>query len=178
MKTTIIISIVCFATFSSSFAQEFTEKGNQFLQIGTNPFGTSEYHGISTSFHFSGDGFASGIEGGYFIENNLALIGGFGYLSNKRSRSFNYKIGSKYYLLGRIPLQLSYHISTTDLKRDPFNENPPPFTRDYVTFGIGYNIPISKKIYIEPYVGVILGVENNALEFYDLQSKLNFIFTF
>lgn len=70
----------------------------------------------NTSFYFSSkDGKTSynvGLEGGYFIKDNLALKLGLGFGKKSDSNSNDpiaYKIGVKYYLKKMIPIELSYN---------------------------------------------------------------------
>lgn len=96
-----------------------TQKGNWLVEINTG-FGNNSILGIPASHpantgigFFSTDGvsvFSIGGEGGYFIEDNLALKLGLGYGNTDfedtlEFTTLSYKLGAKYYIDGKYPVQ-------------------------------------------------------------------------
>ncbi len=82
-----------------------TEKGELFLEANTGTLATG-----NTSFSLSSsDGVTAwsvGVDGGYFIMDDLAIKAGLGYqdLGDFIDGTLVYKLGAKYYLNGTIPL--------------------------------------------------------------------------
>src|SRR5690606_14175483 len=88
-----------------------------------------------------------GLEGGYFIMDDLAIKAGLGYGSLKLDgadeafSSFSYKIGAKYYVSGMIPVQIDYNgTSVKDAEENP----------SYVSLQGGYAIFLGDNVSIEP----------------------------
>ena len=87
------------------------EKGTVLIEINTG-FGEGSPANTSLFFRDGGDGAEYGIggEGGYFIAKNLALKAGLGFADTETGDDikgdFMWKFGTKYYIDGRLPLQV------------------------------------------------------------------------
>lgn len=142
MKKIILAAIAVFG-FTFANAQEQTAKGKWLIEANT-AFGAANVG--NTGFHLSTeDGETSwglGAEGGYFVADNLAVKAGLGYndLGNSQN-AFAYKVGAKYYLLNKFPLEASY----TGASIKDADENP-----SYIGLQGGYAWFVGKNISIEP----------------------------
>ncbi len=131
-------------SYSSSADQ--TEVGSWLIEANTG-FGGDGGVG-STQFGLtSRDGKTSyniGLEGGYFVIDDLALKVGLGYGGSSESGSISaltYKIGAKYYISRMIPVELSY----TGVSVSGASENP-----SYVGLQAGYALFLGKNVSVEP----------------------------
>jgi hypothetical protein len=130
--------------YSSSSADQ-TAVGNWLIEANTG-FGGG---GVgSTQFKLiSRDGSTSygiGLEGGYFFMDDLAVKIGLGYEGSSESGSvsaFAYKIGAKYYIIRKIPVELSY----TGVSVSGASENP-----SYVGLQAGYAWFLGRNVSLEP----------------------------
>ena|SRR6218665_1160005 len=130
-------------TFGFANAQEQTAKGKWLIETNTS-FGATEVG--NTGFHLSSsDGetqWGLGAEGGYFVADNLALKAGLGYSDFGHSdNAFSYKLGAKYYLLNKFPLEASY----TGMTIKDADKNP-----SFVGLQGGYAWFIGNNVSIEP----------------------------
>ncbi|MBB4804346.1 outer membrane protein W [Flavobacterium nitrogenifigens] len=140
----VILAAIAVMGFTFANAQEQTAKGKWLIEANTG-FGGDTNTG-NTSFQlYSSDGESSwsiGAEGGYFVADNLAVKLGMGYNDfGHSSNAFSYKVGAKYYLLNKFPLEASY----TGASIKDANENP-----SYLGLQAGYAWFVSKNISIEP----------------------------
>ncbi|MFH7018164.1 hypothetical protein [Flavobacterium sp. FlaQc-47] len=141
----IILAAIAVMTVSFANAQEQTKKGKYLIEGNTSfgPTGTG-----NTGFALSSeDGTTSwniGAEGGYFVMDNLAVKAGLGYGDNGldyASSIFSYKVGAKYYVINKIPVELSYTgASIKDAKENP----------SYLGIQGGYAWFIGKNVSVEP----------------------------
>lgn len=96
---------IYFAFFFAVGLVAQTEKGEIFVEANTGTLATG-----NTSFSLSAsDGntaWSIGVDGGYFIMDDLAVKAGIGYsdLGDFVDGTLVYKLGAKYYLDGNIPL--------------------------------------------------------------------------
>lgn len=146
----IILSVAAMFAFAFVNAQDAagqTDKGKWLVEANTN-FGAA--HGANTSFQFaSADGSSAynlGLEGGYFIMDDLALKVGFGFGGVKpdggeSTTTTSYKVGAKYYIMKMIPVQVDYSGSSTK----DFDENP-----SYLGLQAGYAVFLGSNVSIEP----------------------------
>ena len=117
-----------------------TEKGNVFLEANTGTLATG-----NTSFSLSAaDGNTSwsvGIDGGYFVMDDLALKVGLGYSDpgDIADGTFVYKLGAKYYIDGVFPLGVDF----TGLSSDGFDAS-------WLGLQGGYAIFLGDNVAIEP----------------------------
>ncbi|MFN3137867.1 MAG: hypothetical protein ACE37L_09285 [Allomuricauda sp.] len=114
------IVFVLFAVVGlSAFAQDDNgssalSKGSWIIEANTGSWTTG-----NTSFSLvSSDGFTAysvGMEGGYFVSDNLAIKAGLGYSGGDGLLdSFNYKVGAKYYIIGQIPVGIDFTGTSID----------------------------------------------------------------
>ncbi|MEZ4856179.1 MAG: hypothetical protein R2812_06870 [Gelidibacter sp.] len=97
-----------------------------------------------------------GSEAGYFIMDDLALKAGLGYTDLDGNTSiFSYKVGAKYYVIGKIPFQID--INGASIK--DATENP-------LWLGLqgGYAIFLGENVSIEPGLRYNISLNN---DFYD-----------
>lgn len=155
-----LLLCAAFAAFGFSMnaqddASGQTAKGKWLIEANTN-FG--EAHGSNTGFSLtSKDGNTSynlGLEGGYFIMDDLAIKAGLGYGDSGEDGedgSFSYKLGAKYYILSKIPVQL-------DINGGSGNDITPM----YVGLQGGYAWFLGENVSIEPGLRYDFGMNEDA----------------
>ncbi len=167
--------LVAVAAFSFNvYAQDgggALSKGSKFFEINTGSFVVG-----STSFSLTSiDGntaWSIGAEGGYFVIDNLAIKGGLGYSDSGSdgpgSTSFVYKIGSKYFIIDKIPVGVDF----TGASFKDFDENP-----SYLGIEGGYAWFITDHISLEPKLRYNISMNS---DFYDdaFQALVGFAFYF
>lgn len=171
----IILSVVAILAVDFANAQEKlastdsgqTATGKWLIEANTN-FGAG--HVANTNFQFaSSDGntaYNIGLEGGYFVIDDLAIKAGLGYgtIDPKEGETmsmFSYKIGAKYYIISAIPVQIDY--SGSDIK--DATENP-----SYFGIQGGYAIFLGDNVSIEPGLRYDISLNN---DFYKDVFQLN-----
>ena len=167
MKKLILTAAAVFA-FGFINAQDKTKKGDLLLEVNTG-FG----RGVgNTSVQFSSDEFGSsyafGAEGGYFVIDNLALKLGLGYGGDSpkggtATSGLGYKLGAKYYVLGMIPVEVSYNGTSTS-PSVAGQKNP-----SFVGIQAGYAIFLGDMVSLEPGIRY-----NNSLDTDVAKSILQF----
>ena len=139
----IILSAIAVMAFGFANAQEQTAKGKWLIEANTG-FG-GELVGSTQFGLMSEDGNTAwniGAEGGYFVADNLAVKLGLGYGDDGADNSaFGYKVGAKYYVVNKFPVELSY----TGTSYKDADENP-----SYVGIQGGYAIFLGPNVSIEP----------------------------
>jgi len=133
-------SIVLFTFLLAVGLSAQTEKGEVFLEANTGTLATG-----NTSFSLSAsDGntaWSVGLDGGYFVMDDLAIKAGLGYSDpgDFADGTFVYKLGAKYYLDGIIPLGADF----TGFSSDGFSAS---------WFGLqgGYAVFLGDNVAIEP----------------------------
>jgi opacity protein-like surface antigen len=149
MKKLLFTAAVAVLGFTSVSAQEEattntpTSKGKFLIEANTG----NAVLGTTGIYFSSTDGESTyniGLDGGYFIMDDLAVKAGFGYgdgTSDFDSSVVSYRIGAKYYVKSMIPV-------TVDLTGSSFedaDENPL-----WLGLGAGYAWFVSDNISIEP----------------------------
>lgn len=165
-----LLLLVAIATITFTSAQ--TDEGSLFLEVNT-AFGAAS--GSNTGFSLRSDKVGDetftrynlGVEGGYFIMDGLAIKAGFGFGDTGAegdSSVFSYKIGAKYYLMEKFPLQLNYNGASYA----GLDENP-----SYVGLQGGYAWFLNDNVSIEP--GLAYNLSMNG-DFYEnvLQFNIGF----
>ncbi|UNY98692.1 hypothetical protein MQE36_16640 [Zhouia spongiae] len=156
MKKLLFVAVAALGFAFNANAQDgsATAKGSILVEANTN-FGMG--HAANTGFYFSSnDGNTAwniGAEGGYFIQDDLAIKAGLGYgdLGENIDGEFSYKIGAKYYINSMIPVQL-------DLNGSTGNDSNPIF----VGLQGGYAWFLADNIAIEPGVRYDLDLNDDA----------------
>lgn len=142
----IIFLVIAMITFGITTAQ--TEKGHLFFEVNTNLGAASP---SSTGFSFSTEKvgpttvtqYNVGAEAGYFLMEGLALKLGVGYGDDSVNSVLGFKIGAKYYLQDKFPIQLDLNGSYNKV----LFANPM-----YVGLQVGYAFFIGDNVSIEPAV--------------------------
>ncbi|MGB1308791.1 MAG: autotransporter outer membrane beta-barrel domain-containing protein [Oceanihabitans sp.] len=123
-----------------------TDKGSWLIEANTG-FGGA--HSADTGIRYRSQGdFSSwnfGLEGGYFVMDNLAVKAGLGYGGADNgvsdTNTFSYKVGAKYYVIGMIPVGIDYTGSSTKgASQDP----------SYLGVQAGYAWFLGQNVSIEP----------------------------
>jgi hypothetical protein len=145
MKKVFLAIIALFIpVFANAQADSQTEKGNILIEVNTG-FG-SKVGGTSFGYT-STDGstdYNVGVEGGYFMMDNLALklglgFGGYSPKGAESSTTFGYKVGAKYYVSGFLPVEVSYN-----------GYSQKNINASFVGFQAGYAIFLNNHISLEP----------------------------
>jgi len=126
LKKILLLTLILGTTLSLSAQTEQLQEGNFVIDVNT-AFGS--FGGIvnnGTGFRLTtSDDFTIwniGGEAGYFVDENLAIKLGAGFGEFDNSGIFSYKIGAKYYVAEKIPLQLDFSGELSDEVYG--NENP------------------------------------------------------
>lgn len=136
-----ILFILGLATVSLVSAQ--TEMGNYVLETAVLSNNTTPNTGLGyTSVDGGSKVFNVGLNGGYFVGNNLALKAGVGYGEVKDVvQTWSFRTGAEYHIVGRVPVELAWTGSSTKGAAD----NP-----SYLSTQIGYNWFVSKNFGVKP----------------------------
>lgn len=109
-KVFLTIAVVLFgltakAQSSNDGENSPTQKGKFIIEANTGSATTG-----NTGFYLSSVNgnttFSVGLDGGYFVMDDLALKGGLGY--NDANESFVYKVGAEYYIEGTFPVGVDF----------------------------------------------------------------------
>jgi len=153
MKKIVFLAI---AMFMFSFANAQTDEGTLLVEANT---GFGAFHPSNTGFYLTSiDGNTAwniGLEGGYFIMDDLAIKAGLGYGDDGNeftSSVFSYKIGAKYYVSGQIPLQIDLNGASIE----DADENPM-----YLGLQAGYAVFLTDNISLEPGLRYDLSLNEN-----------------
>jgi len=135
-------------------------KGTWLVEANTGTGQTGQ-----TSFSYNEDHYWSvGAEAGYFIIDNLALKAGFGYGEIKGLKGeFNYKVGAKYYILGKIPVASDFTGTSSD-----------GTTRSWIGLQGGYAWFVAKNVAIEPALRYNILVSDSPGHKSFMQAKIGF----
>lgn len=150
----IILSAIAVLTFGFANAQEQTKKGKWLVEantgfgsgVGTTSFGLSSVDG-DTYYNI-------GAEAGYFVIDNLAIKLGLGFGDDGSDNStFAYKVGAKYYLANKFPLEVSYN----GVSDDDYYKNP-----SYVGLQGGYAWFLGQNVSVEPGVRYNVSLDDDT----------------
>lgn len=141
----IILAAIAVMTVGFASAQEQTKKGKYLIE-GNTSFGATGTGntGFALSTEDGTTAWNIGAEGGYFVMDNLAVKAGLGYGDTGADYGgsiFSYKVGAKYYVINKIPFEVSY----TGASVKDADENP-----SYLGIQGGYAWFIGNNISIEP----------------------------
>lgn len=149
----VLLSAVAILTFSFANAQEEakaegtqTSKGKILIEANTG----NAMLGTTGLYFSSQDGesmYNIGLDGGYFIMDNLALKAGLGYGGDSTSdtSSFSYRLGAKYYAMGMIPVSLDLTGASGDGVENFAGETPL-----WLGVGAGYAWFLGENVSVEP----------------------------
>lgn len=167
----IILSAIAVMAFGFANAQEQTKEGKWLIEANTG-FGTP---GVgSTQFALSSvDGETAwnvGAEAGYFVIDNLAVKLGLGYgdAGDDFSSVLSYKIGAKYYVANKFPLEVSYN----GMSIEDADDNP-----SYVGLQGGYAWFLGPNVSVEPGVRYNVSLDDEIADSY-LQFNIGFALHF
>ncbi len=150
MKKLLFAAFAVF-TFGVVSAQEQTTKGKWLVEANTGNamLGTTGFY--LTSFD-GNTAWNIGLDGGYFIMDDLALRGGLGFGDDGDASAFSYRLGAKYYAAKKFPLG----IDLTGASIDGADENP-------LWLGLqgGYAWFIGSNVAIEPGLRYNLSLNEN-----------------
>nr|WP_315199460.1 hypothetical protein [uncultured Flavobacterium sp.] len=161
----LIFAAVAVLAFGFANAQDQTKEGKWLIEANTG-FGAGKVGNTSFGL-WSEDGntaYNIGAEAGYFVIDNLAVKLGLGYGddgSDYSSSAFAYKVGAKYYVANKFPLEVSYN----GVSYEDADENP-----SYVGLQGGYAWFLGPNVSIEP--GVRYNISLND-DYYDSAFQLN-----
>ena len=167
MKKLLLTAAVVFALTTVN-AQ--TEKGSILIEtnisnqmVGTTSFSLSSFDGETA--------YSLGMDGGYFIMDDLAIKVGLGYsdISSNDTSVFSYRLGAKYYLMSKIPLTLDYTGATIK----DYDENP-----SWLGVGAGYAIFLGSNVSVEPGLRYNLTMNDNYTEENLIQFNIGFALHF
>ena len=144
-----------------TFAQ--TQKGSTFVGVSSNSvtgvnYSTVKDSGVKT--------FQMGVQGGYFVANNLAGIAGVGYQvlrANKQTvyEGVSYQVGGKYYVESKVPVQVDFN------GVDKVN---------FIGTQLGYAFFPSKNFSIEPNARYDFALKNSYEDKFSLGVGFNYFF--
>lgn len=132
-----------------------TKAGKVFLEVNTGSFATGNTSLLFTSVRGS-TVWSFGLDGGYFVINNLALKGGVGVLSSSGESLFRYKVGLKAYLFSHVPIAIDFTGVTAS------GENV-----SWIGLQGGYALFLGKNVSVEPalrYNLAITEIANNRFQ--------------
>ena len=158
------------AVFALTIVNAQTEKGSILIEtnISNQMIGTTSFSLSSTDGETA---YSLGIDGGYFIMDDLALKVGFGYADNSETdiSTFSYRLGAKYYLMNKIPLTIDYTGATIK----DVDENP-----SWLGIGAGYAVFIGSNVSLEPGLRYNLTMNDNFTEENLFQFNIGFALHF
>mgnify|MGYP001194565318 FL=1 len=147
----VLLSTLALLAFGFTNAQEEkaeggqTSKGKWLIEANTGNalLGNTSFYYTSTDVY---SGYNLGLDGGYFIMDDLALKGGFGYGRTKFDgadaiSTISYRLGAKYYIKSMIPVTLDVTgASVKDALENPL----------WLGIGAGYAWFLGDNVSVEP----------------------------
>jgi len=169
MKKLIFTVLTALLITTSSQAQETPtalQKGKWMVETNLNPFSSIGTTGLLYNKTKNTEAWGIGGETGYFISDQFAIKAGIGYNKSeldinineeyftRKTTSFSYKIGAKYYIINAIPVQ----IDLGGIKENNAKQN--------LIFGgqVGYAWFINNNIIIEPQIRYNLSNGDNGYQ--------------
>ena len=151
MKKLLLLAVMMLFGLASNAQQENntnqTAKGNYVIEVNTGS-GTAGFTGFR--FDSTNATWAAGLDGGYFTMKNLAIKVGLGYYyNNNLADSYNYKLGTEYYINGNIPVGVD--LSGT-FSRGRAN--------NWLGVQAGYAYFLTKNVSIKPAIRYNMGFKN------------------
>ena len=181
MKNLILVVFVIFA-YTNVNAQD-DDSGNQTSEgkwlieanTGNALLGTT---GIYFSTSDGSSSYNIGLDGGYFIMDDLAIKAGLGYGGFSPDEgdsvsSFSYRVCAKYYIMGNIPVTLDATGASGDGAENSAGETPL-----WLGLGAGYAWFISDSVSIEPGLRYNLSLNEDFTDEGVLQVNIGFALHF
>ena len=149
----IILTVAAVFAFGVANAQDKkesaggqTSKGKWLIEANTG----NAMLGTTGFYYASQDGESTmnlGLDGGYFIMDDLAIKAGLGYGSESAgsTSSFSYRLGAKYYVESMIPVTLDLTGASGDAVENVLGETPM-----WLGIGAGYAWFLGENVSIEP----------------------------
>lgn len=171
-----MLFMFCFFLLGFTNAQPVAiQEGSWFLEANTRLGIASGNLGNLPSTGFglrSVDGnttWSVGGEGGYFVQDNVALKGGIGFYATENFQAFSYKAGVRYYILDVAPVQLDITGTTSE----DFNDNP-------LWLGIqgGYAFFLTDAVALEPKLRYNFSLNEDFAEDDVLELQMGFVVFF
>ena len=175
MKKLFTLSMIHFCFIPLFSQNDPIEKGTFFLETG------SSLSSLISTLNIPNTGFglliddgevtwAIGMEAGFFPVENFALKFGLGYSEFGDFFSiFNYKVGAKYYILGRVPVQIDItggHIE--DVEDQPL----------WLGVQGGYAIMLNEQIALEPTIRYNTGLNEGNSDQNIVELRMGFVLFF
>lgn len=156
-----LFSIVAILMFAMSFAQ--ISAGTSFVGVSSNSLTGVSYASVKDS---KVKAFEVGVQGGYFVAENLAGIAGLGYSVVKFDgdviqEGVSYQVGAKYYINGAIPVQADFN--------GVEDEN-------FIGTQLGYAFFPSKNFSIEPNVRYDFALKDTYNNIFSFGVGFNYFF--
>ena len=181
MKKIILTAAAVFA-FSFANAQDKkaengggqTSEGKWLIEANTGNavLGTTGFYLTSVDGESS---YNLGLDGGYFIADDLALKAGLGYGGDSASStsSFSYRLGAKYYVKSMIPLTVDLTGASGDAVENLAGETPM-----WLGLGAGYAWFLGENVSIEPGLRYNLSLNDKYTDNGVLQFNVGFALHF
>jgi len=146
----IILSILAVVVFGTANAQDSSDNGGQTAKgkwlieanTGNAMLGTTGVYFASIDGESA---YNIGLDGGYFIMDDLALKAGLGFGDNGEATSFSYRLGAKYYVKSMIPVTLDLTGASGEGVENFAGETPM-----WLGIGAGYAWFVGNNVSIEP----------------------------
>ena len=149
MKKLLVVAMMAFGlAVNAQESNGQTSKGKFVIEANTGSASTG-----NTSFSLaSSDGntaWAVGLDGGYFVMDNLAVKAGLGYADSGVSDVFTYKVGAEYYIMGNIPVGVDFTGSS-------FSGG----STNWIGLQGGYALFLGEHVSVKPAVRYNIGLED------------------
>lgn len=140
-----------------------TQKGNSFIGLKASDVNFSNYNKVTT--------IGVGLQGGHFIQNNLALVAQAGYNSihanDFNMNDWSYGTGFKYYVDTVLPLQIDWNGATDNLN-NTYKSN--------LGFSVGYAWRPINRITVEPTLRYDVSLKEDKLNKFSGGVGVNYFF--
>lgn len=141
--------LLLFAFITASLVWAQTQNGNFVLETAVLSNNTAPNTGFGFSKITDGGGslLNVGVNGGYFVQNNLAVKAGVGYGATYFDGRtlvdmWSFRAGMEYHINGHLPVEVAWTGVSSDAKFNP----------SYLSTQVGYNWFVNKNVGIKPLV--------------------------
>ena len=142
--------LLLFALATVSLVSAQTNKGSYVIETAVLANTSTPNTGLAyTSVDGGGKTFNVGINGGYFVEKNLAVKAGVGYGESRLNqtsfgKTWAFRVGAEYSFTRNFPVEVAYAKVMT---RDTLYQNP-----EFLSTQVGYNWFVSQNFGVKPLV--------------------------